>query len=570
MAKNHGLSIAICGQAGQGIKTVEGLLQLLFHRAGLHVFTTKEYMSRIRGGMNSTTVRVSSRPVRALRAGLDVALILDRGGADHLGERISPETVVAGEEDDLTPEEKGRGVFLAVPWRAIAKELGGSFYLNTAAAGVLAGLLAADREAMASAVAEKFSAKGEEVAGKNREAFGRGFDAGERFRKDRDLELSLPSPAGEAGKVIFNGAEAVALGALAGGCNFLSFYPMSPATGVGVFIAGQAGELGVEVEQAEDEIAAANMALGAWYAGGRGLVTTSGGGFALMVESLSLAGVTETPLVIHLGQRPGPGTGLPTRTEQGDLLFTLFAGHGDFPRIILAPGSVEEAFYLTREAFNLADRFQVPVIVLTDQYLLDSYRDLAPFDLSGFEVENSFVETGPDYRRYALTEDGISPRGIPGRGEGLVRADSDEHDEYGRITEDAAVRAAMVEKRFRKLAEIEKEVPEPEYSGPENCRTLIIGWGSTREAVREALEEAGLESAGHLHFSRLFPLPPGLKDRLEKAERLVAVENNATGQFADLIELRTGVKIERRILKADGGPFTVEELAESLKKEAAR
>ncbi|HPQ67335.1 MAG TPA: 2-oxoacid:acceptor oxidoreductase subunit alpha, partial [bacterium] len=318
------------------------------------------------------------------------------------------------------------------------------------------------------------------------------------------------------------------------------------------------------------EISAVNMSLGAWFAGARALVTTSGGGFALMAEGLSLAGAIESPAVIHLAQRPGPATGLPTRTEQGDLLFALFAGHGEFPRILLAPGSLEEAFSLSREAFNLADRFQVPVVVLTDQYLLDSHYDLAPFDLEGFSVEKALVESSPEYRRYAFTDTGISPRGVPGFGDGLVCADSDEHDQSGHITESMVVRTAMVDKRLKKAAAIEKAVPAPEFFGDEDYRLLVLGWGSTREALIESLEGLKGEGVGYLHFSWIHPLWPDLGDWMKRARRTVAVENNATGQFARLIRMTTGQEVAGSVRKYDGLPFSVEELSAAVKRELSR
>lgn len=295
------------------------------------------------------------------------------------------------------------------------------------------------------------------------------------------------------------------------------------------------------------------------------MVTTSGGGFALMSEGISLSGMTETPIVIHLAQRPGPATGLPTRTEQGDLELALYSGHGDFPRVILAPGTLEDAFTLTQQAFNLAAQFQVPVIILTDQYFMDLYYNFPPFDLSKVEIHKHIVRTSKGYLRYKYTENGVSPRGIPGFGDGLVRADSDEHDEAGFITEDLdGTRVKMVEKRLKRLEAISKESIPPVLLGEKNYETLVIGWGSTFTAIEEALKRLGNNTVAFLHFKQVYPLPSETKAFLEKAKKVIIVENNVTGQFAKLLKLHTGFACENTILKFNGMPFSVEELVQKI------
>jgi len=340
---------------------------------------------------------------------------------------------------------------------------------------------------------------------------------------------------------------------------------MSPSTGVLTFLAQHAREFDVVVEQAEDEIAAINMGLGAWYAGARALVGTSGGGFALMVEGVSLAGMLETPIVVHLAQRPGPATGLPTRTEQGDLELALYAGHGPFPRLILAPGSIEDAFHLTARAFDQADKHQVPAFVLTDQYLMDSYYNFPGLDLKGLKVEDHIVRTGKGYKRYALTPSGVSPRGIPGNGEGLVMVDSDEHDEEGHITEDLALRTRMVDKRMRKAAGILADCIPPELIGSSDYETLLVSWGSTYHAVREALDRLGDPKVAALHFTQVWPIHPDTAGHLERAKRTIAIEGNATGQFARLLRLELGHEVDHRILKYSGLGFSVEDVARGVR-----
>jgi 2-oxoglutarate ferredoxin oxidoreductase subunit alpha len=284
-----------------------------------------------------------------------------------------------------------------------------------------------------------------------------------------------------------------------------------------------------------------------------------------MVEGLSLAGMIESPMVVHIGQRPGPATGLPTRTEQGELLFALYSGHGEFPRIILAPGTIEDCFYLAQKAFDLADQYQVPVFLLTDQYLLESHYNISSLDPTRIPFKKHFVETKQDYRRYQLTESGLSPRGIPGFGEGLVVLDSDEHDEEGHITEDLDLRTKMVNKRLKKLDLLKKDILAPELVGPENYKTLIIGWGSTYPILKEALERLGRKDAALLHFKQVYPLHQNTVDFLAKAKKRVNVENNGTGQFGQLLRMQTGFDMDQKILKYNGSPFSVEELEEGLK-----
>ena len=353
---------------------------------------------------------------------------------------------------------------------------------------------------------------------------------------------------------------------MAGGCNFISSYPMSPSTAVLTFLARHGRDLGVIAEQAEDEIAAMNMAIGAWYTGARAMVTTSGGGFALMTEGLSLAGMLESPMVVHLAQRPGPATGLPTRTEQADLELALYAGHGEFPRIILAPGNLTQAYACTRLAFDLADRFQIPVFVLTDQYLVDTYYNVEPFEIPKTGPLRYIVKSTADYRRYTQTEDGISPRAIPGWGDGLVVLDSDEHDEQGHITEDLDLRVQMVQKRLhKKLPEIRAAALSPTLIGPKSYKDLILCWGSTLEVVNEAVTLLTRKDLALLHFHQVYPLHADTAAYLKKARRVILLEGNATGQLGKVIQLATGISIERKILRFNGLPLSVEDVALKLK-----
>lgn len=559
------ISIVLCGAAGQGIQTVERLMTRLIKRAGYNVFATKEYMSRVRGGLNSTQIRVSAEPVRGFLDRIDIFVPMNGGAMKRLKKRIGRETVILGERSVFEDELEGETPVIEVPFTEIAEDIGNRVYSNTVAIGALAGVLGIDVEKAVGSLKKYFGDKGTEIIEDNTEALQRGYNEVKSKELPGGKRVNIKPGDEVADQILVSGAEAVGMGAIAGGCNFISSYPMSPSTAVLTFLAGNGRSFGVLAEQAEDEIAAINMAVGAWYAGARGMVTTSGGGFALMTEGLSLSAMLETPVVIHLAQRPGPATGLPTRTEQGDLELALHGGHGEFPRIIFAPGNLEEAFFLTHRAFNLADKYQLPVIILTDQYFMDSYYNIDPFDLSGLSVEKQFIKTREDYKRYELTENGISPRGIPGYGEGLVGVDSDEHDREGHITEDLELRPRIVDKRLRKLESIRAEAEQPVLLGAENYRHLVICWGSTLNTVREAVDKLQTEDTAVLHFGQVYPLHEESAELINKAERSVVVENNATAQFTRLLENMTGAEIDHSILKYDGLCFASDTLAEELR-----
>jgi len=549
------VSVVISGAAGQGIQAVEQLLAGIVKDSDLYVFATKEYMSRVRGGNNSTTLRISCKPVYANIDRIDLLLVLNENAIERHRWRMTTSTIVLGEEKFVKDETN----HVVVEFSKIAESFGNRIYANSVATGVLAGIMELNIDALKKNIEQYFVKKGNEVINANVSAALKGYELGRKL----GLKLELKKCEEVRKKNLLNGSMAVALGAVAGGCNFVSSYPMSPSTAVFTELAKMSKTHGILVEQAEDEIAAANMVIAAWYAGARGLVTTSGGGFALMCEAISLAGMIETPIVVHLGQRPGPATGLPTRTEQADLNLVLYAGHGEFPRVIYAPGSIEEAYELTAKAFNVADKFQIPVFVLTDQYLLDSYYLVD--DLPKMDIERHIVKTDANYRRYTVTEDGISPRGIPGYGEGLVRVDSDEHDEFGHITESSSVRRTMVEKRLRKMNKIIQEALPPKLSGPKDYEVLIVSWGSTYLIVEEALQSFLNHKIAHLHFSQVYPIHPSAKEYLEKAKRVIFIEQNATGQFANLVQQTFLIDTSERILKYDGYAYSVEQIAKAIR-----
>jgi 2-oxoglutarate ferredoxin oxidoreductase subunit alpha len=535
-------NVLIGGEAGQGMFSVELELSEILSRLGYHFFATKNYMSRIRGGHNYHMIRISEKPVHALGGRpWDMVVAMD-----------STET-----ERRHRPSLREGGVFIGADRiRQIEEEAKGSLQDVTAASTILAGMI------LSYIGAEAASSKAAAHDDAARRALAKGWEFAARWGLAGRRALA----PGSGDHCKLDGNQALALGALLGGCQFVAGYPMTPATSILHYFASVAAELPVHFEQAEDEIAAANMALGASYAGLRSMVATSGGGFALMTEAVSLAGMTETPVVIIVAQRPGPATGLPTRTEQGDLNFVLHAGHGEFPRVLYAPGSVEEAISLARRAFDVADRWQIPVFILTDQYLADSVQIMegrVPTKMLSREIRT--FDAG--YRRYAITDTGVSPLTCPGLSEACVEADSDEHTEDGKITEDLGLRVRMVEKRLRKLEGLRKEAVMPTRFGDRRATTVLVSWGSNRQIVQEAVEVLRAEgvSVSSAHFGQVYPITPSMARGLAR-KRLICIENNATGQFEQLLRRELGLKAAHRILKYNGECFTVAELVERVKK----
>jgi 2-oxoglutarate ferredoxin oxidoreductase subunit alpha len=558
------ISIVICGEAGQGLQTVEQLFTKIVRRTNYSIFSTKEYMSRIRGGSNSTEIRIGSKPVRAFVNKIDILIPLNNNAIAHLDSRISKKTIILGERENIIIKNNCK--LIEIPFSKLAKDIGNIVYSNAISIGLLSSIFSIDKKIVSDQIENFFIKKTKNVIKKNIQAANLGYDTGLNLIKKRQINQWNEPNISKNSDIILNGTEAIGLGAIAGGCNFISSYPMSPSTGVFTFLSKHSNDFNIIVEQAEDEISAINMTLGAWYAGARGMVTTSGGGFALMTEGISLAGMIESPVVIHLGQRPGPATGLPTRTEQSDLLHVLFSSHGEFPKIIFAPGTLEDGFYLTQKAFNLSDKYQIPVFILSDQYFVDSYYNIKPIKLDNIKIKNYFVKTKKDYKRYEFSKNGISPRGIPGYGNGLICIDSDEHDEEGRITENKGLRKNMVEKRLIKLKEIKKEIIPPNLIGNENYKYLIIGWGSTYHIIKEAIERLNRKDISFLHFKQVYPIHKDIKNYLNKAKKTIIIENNALSQFGMLIKLYTGIEIEHKILQYTGLAFSVEKLEKQIKR----
>jgi 2-oxoglutarate ferredoxin oxidoreductase subunit alpha len=559
------------GEAGQGVQSVGFLLAKVFARGGYHVFADQDYESRVRGGHNFFRVRVSNDKVGAIAEDVDILIALNMESIELHQPKVVTQGIIIFDGDKIKGVSSNNGSFLSIPLEKIAEEKAGDkLMLNTVALGAALSAVNYNLDILNRVLVDHFG-RGE-VGNRNIAAAMAGYEYVQSEHKSNFRKLK---PLSETRRMLLNGNEAISLGAIAAGCKFMAAYPMTPASSIMEYMAAKSKDLGLVMVHAEDEIAAINMAIGAAYAGVRAMTATSGSGLCLMVEGIGLAGITETPIVIIDGQRPGPAVGLPTRTEQGDLQFVLHAHHGDFPRAVLAPATIEDAFWVTVRAFNWAEKYQLPVIILTDQHLASSYATVEPLDISQVTIDRGTLftekEDNPsEYMRHRITKSGISPRAFPGLGKALVVTDCDEHDEEGHLTEDAGERTAQVQKRLRKLLPLKKEIGAPQKYGLQGTETTLIGWGSTYGAIHEAVDilRKGGASVNMLHLNELWPFPTKwIADAVSKARNSYTIENNATGQLVRLIKEETGYDVSGRILKYDGRPFTPTYIAQAVRKE---
>lgn len=552
-------NILIGGAAGQGMDTVASMLTKVLQKSGYYTFQTENYRSRVRGGHNFYQIRFSDRPVEAASRDIDLIFALNEETLDRHLDRLK-DSGVAIADDGIEASDRVR----SYDFNDKAKEIGNEIVLTTIGLGIIMGHFGLNLQVGQDIIHSIFADKSEKVQEMNIEALKYGYEL--NTADAQDLE--------ERETILLDGNSAVGMGAVAAGVKFYCGYPMTPSSGVLGYIADVAEEMNIVVDQVEDEVAALNMALGASYAGVRAMTGSSGGGLALMQEALSLAGILEQPIVIVNVQRPGPATGLPTDTEQADLRFMVHGGHGEFPRKIIALRNAKDAFYQTVRAFNIAEKYQIPVILLSDQYIADTMVNIEPFDLSKVEIDRHLANpedfpTG-EYQRYAFTETNISPRLIPGCANGnVVRVDSDEHNEAGLIDESADNRKKMVEKRLNKIAPMwEEDMEEPWEIGVDDFTTLIVSWGSTYGVVKEAVETLNQEDykIKALSYADVFPLKTDkFLEYYEQADKYLTIENNATGQFESLLRQEALVKADHQILKYDGRPFFVEDLVEEIK-----
>jgi 2-oxoglutarate ferredoxin oxidoreductase subunit alpha len=569
------MTFKIAGAAGQGVESSGvGFAQALA-QGGLQIFALQDYMSRIRGGLNFFQVRVHEQPLYCHKEAVHILLPLNKEALEaHQGDLVEGGGIIYDESlkvDRRTVASRGRKA-MPVPLLEIAKEHGERVMANTAALGAAAGVVGYAYERLAGVIRKNFRRKGDEIVAANlRVARGAYLYAQERYAAGFEWKLQQVADAPE--RLVMAGNQAFALGALAGGCRFVSAYPMTPATSIIEWMAKHEHDFGVVTKHAEDEIAAINMAIGANFVGARAMTATSGGGFSLMAEALGLAGMNEVPLVVVNAQRGGPSTGLPTRTEQSDLQFVLSASQGEFPRLVLAPGTIEECFEVGWRSFNLAERYQTPVIVLTDQLLAASLRtvDVDAIEFGKVEIDRGKLLSSEEldaltgeYKRHLFVEDGISPRAVPGHPNAVYATASDEHDEFGHISEDQDNRIRMMQKRMKKLETARQDIEPPIRYGPESAPTVLAGWGSTYGVLREVVDR--LDGKARLvHFRDLWPFAAEAAVEALQGGRLVVVENNYTGQFKRLLQGETCIEVDQVISRYDGRPFSPEDVVAGLK-----
>lgn len=573
------LSVLIAGKAGDGVLFTGNILAKLLKRHGYEVATSRDFPSNIRGESTAYTIRASTLPRSGLSDSVDILLAFDCEAILTNLERVVQGGIIFcdGETSlgQTTGAEKGK-TFRKFPLRALAREkFGEEIFKNMIALGGLGYLLDLDRQLVEDIIAEMFlERKGEDVVRKNVQAASLGYETARTLTDPSERRPLLRRE--DRGRILLSGDEAIALGALASGCRFFAAYPICPASEIYQWLAYFFPQFGGVVVQTEDEIAALNMAIGASYAGARAMTATSGPGASLMMEAFSLAGMTEIPVVIAHVQRLGPATGIPTKTQQADILQWIFGSHGEFPRIVLAPGTVGECFELTVEAFNLAEKYQCPVVLLTELEMGQNYHTTPEFDFGRVTIDRGRLLSQEDilkikdFKRYELTADGISPRGLPSYRNGLHLVESLEHDEWGYRNEEDRMRIQMMEKRMRKLALVGKDLPSARTFGPARPEVGFITIGSTLAPVLEAcerLERDGI-SAGCLQLRALWPFPPGeTKDFLERCAHLFIVENNYSGELATLLASQVSPLPEIKSIRRFGSrTFTAGEIVKPVLK----
>ncbi len=565
----------IGGEAGFGIMSTGLTFSKIFVKKGYNVIDGNEYPSLIRGGHNTYTVRISNQNIHSLQHEINILVALNKETiVQHQDEISYGGTIIF--DGDVVPEEefaeKRKDInYVNVPFKKIISEVEApQIMINNVALGASLALVSTELDTLNTLITETFKHKGEKVVELNIKS----AEFGYRYVREKlnlsSYELESIEPIN---KILLTGNDATFLGALRAGCKFYAAYPMTPSSSILHSFASIEEEYNVVTKHAEDEIAVINMAIGASFAGVRSMIATSGGGFALMNEGIGSAAITETPLVMVLSQRPAPATGLPTWTEQGDMLFATHSSHGEFLRVIIAPGDVEECFYLTGMAFNLADKFQIPVIILLDKYLSESHFTCEKLNFKEIEVDRGLLytkndEIPSDFKRYKMTDSGVSPRTVLGVEGGHHIANSDEHNEYGFSEDDSANRKNMTDKRFRKVNVLVDDISKPNFYGPEEAEITIWSWGSCKGPILEAMKILNLEEkkVNFIHFNFLYPFALDfVNEFIEKTNKNVVVENNKTSQLSKLIMLNTGFKIKNKILKYNGRQFEPEDIITALR-----
>ncbi|MEK4228838.1 2-oxoacid:acceptor oxidoreductase subunit alpha [Solibacillus sp. FSL H8-0538] len=574
----HQLSWKVGGQQGEGIESTGEIFSMAMNRLGYFLYGYRHFSSRIKGGHTNNKITVRPTEVRSIADDLDILVAFDQETIDVNYKELTPNSIIMADAkfDPKNPEDCVAPLF-AVPFTEIAAELGTSLMKNMVAIGATAALLNLEESVFQSVVDEIFGRKGEEVVAKNIEAIQKGREAIAELIGQRVGEWEL-TPADGKRRMFMIGNDAVAFGALAAGARFMAAYPITPASEIMEYMIKKLPKFGGAVIQTEDEIAAATMAIGANFGGVRSFTASAGPGLSLMMEAIGLSGMTEQPLVIIDTQRGGPSTGLPTKQEQSDLMAMIYGTHGEIPKVVIAPSTMQEAFYDTIQAFNIAEELQLPVIIMTDLQLSLGKQTVEPFDYSkinirrGKIVDSVEATDSKDYfKRFENTEDGISPRVLPGTLGGIHHVTGVEHDETGKPSEATGNRRTQMDKRFRKLEALNFNEPVYINAPYEEADVLLVGFNSTRgalEEVQEALNAEGIK-ANHAHVRLLFPFPADIMSRLvDGAKKVIVVENNATGQLANIMKMNIGGHTKTAsILKYDGTPFLPRELKNLVKEE---
>ncbi|WP_019152710.1 2-oxoacid:acceptor oxidoreductase subunit alpha [Robertmurraya massiliosenegalensis] len=565
------LSWKVGGQQGEGIESTGEIFSIALNRLGYYLYGYRHFSSRIKGGHTNNKIRVSTTQVRSISDDLDILVAFDQETVDlNYKELHDNGIIIADAKFSPKQPEDTNATLYAVPFTEIATELGTSLMKNMVAVGATCAVLDLDINVFREVVQEIFGKKGQQVVDKNMDAVKAGFD---HMKAELAENAVMHLEKADGNKRLFMiGNDAIALGALAGGCRFMAAYPITPASEIMEYLIQKLPALGGTVIQTEDEIAAATMAIGANYAGVRALTASAGPGLSLKMEAIGLSGITEQPLVIVDTQRGGPSTGLPTKQEQSDLMAMIYGTHGEIPKIVMAPSTVQEAFYDTAEAFNLAEEYQCPVIVLSDLQLSLGKQTVEPLDYSKVEIrrgklqqdELPEIENKGYFKRYEVTEDGVSPRVIPGMKNGIHHVTGVEHDETGKPSESALNRNAQMDKRFRKIDHIKFNTPVYKNAPHAEPDLLLVGFNSTRGAIEEAitrLEKDGLK-VNHAQIRLIHPFPTDeMLPLVQSAKNVLVVENNATGQLANILKMNVGhANKVKNHLKYDGNPFLPHEI----------
>jgi 2-oxoglutarate/2-oxoacid ferredoxin oxidoreductase subunit alpha len=565
--KINDINFMVGGIAGEGVEVPGEFFAKLCIQAGLYIHTNGEFHSVIKGYNNIFQVRAKEERVYSHSNNFDLVLALDKETVDKYFDDVTQGGGIIYDPDMAKPEEKKGVKLFPVPLRLIAKEkVGLDLAKNIVGIGAVAGLLDYPMQSITDMLVKTFARKGLDVVNKNIDAAQAGYNyVRENFSKEFDYVIRQKKDTPKT--MMVNGNEAIGMGAIKAGCKFVSEYPMTPSSSILHFMAKYAQKYNMSVNHVEDEISAINMAIGAGYAGARSMTATSGGGFSLMTEAIGLAGMTEVPLVIAEVQRPGPSTGLPTRSGQGDLRQVLHASQGDYPKIVMSPGTHEEAFYMAFHAFNLAEMYQCPVIILSEKYLCEGRASFVFPKTDDLRINRGKLlkesEIPANFKRFAQSPDGVCARTIPGQKGGAHTASSYEHREDGYFTEIVSEVVDMNNRRMQKMETIVSKLPHAEVEGKAKADVTLVCWGATYGPAHEAialLKEKGV-TANLLHIKYLMPFQPGVREALEHCKHPVLIEGNFSAQLGGLIAEKAGVEISDKVLDYSGRPFTPDVIA---------